>query len=364
MSTTVLVDDRYELGPVIGRGGMGEVYRAHDRRIGRDVAFKIMHAELADRDDTRRRFRGEAVAAARLHHRHAVVVFDAGEHEGRPFVVMELLPGRTVADELVLGPVAEHRLRRWALEALAALDAAHACGIVHRDVKPGNLLLTEDDHVKVADFGIARIAEHTEVTRAGEIVGSAAYLAPERLAGEPGTPAADVYSLGVVMYEALAGRKPFVGSGPVELAHAIHVLDPQPLAELRPDVDPALVAVVERAMRKDPTERFASAADMASALHDPARTVSIAAVAPPHTAETTQVLHRTDVEPSTRPRARGPVAVLAVVALGVGVGAYAASRSGGDATEPPTTQVPDAPPVTLPAPVEDALAQLEEAVRP
>src|SRR5205085_5453763 len=179
--------DRYQLRGLIGRGGMGEVWAARDLRLERDVAVKRLSPHLASEPGVRERFEAEARAAAGLNHPNVVAVFDSGEHDGVPFLVMELLPGRTLADELADGPLAPERARRIGAEVAAALAASHAAGVLHRDVKPGNVLLAADGTAKVGDFGIAKSTEGLDLTTTGTIVGTAAYLAPERLAGAPAT---------------------------------------------------------------------------------------------------------------------------------------------------------------------------------
>jgi len=355
------ITERYELGPEIGHGGMGVVHRARDLRVGRDVAIKIMRQDLADSTTVRQRFSDEAVAAARLHSRHAVLVFDAGERESRPFVVMELLSGRSLADELRDGPLEPERVRRFALEALDALEEAHGAGIVHRDVKPGNMLLTHDDHVKVADFGIAKIAEQPDLTLTGEVLGTAAYLAPERLAGETATPASDLYSLGVVMYEALTGRRPFVGTSPVELARAIEANHAARVRDLRPETEPELANVVERALRKRPQDRFADATEMAAALQrdedefdlptEPLESDALPTVAMP------------SVPAPCRDRVqRIPTPAFAAIAIVVvaAAGLLAATQLEGESTPPPAEAETTEP--TLPPAVEDALSELDAVI--
>src|SRR5438128_3374368 len=212
---------RYELGALLGHGGMGTVRDAVDRRLGRSVAVKILRADLAEQPRARRRFETEAHAAARLAHPNVVTVFDSGEDDGIPFLVMERLPGRTLADELTAGPLSPERARGVVREVLSALAAAHAAGIIHRDIKPGNVLLTEDGHVKVSDFGIAKTVDHLDQTQTAELVATPGYLAPERLVGEAASQRSDLYSVGVLLYEALSGRRPFERDTPLAQMRAI-----------------------------------------------------------------------------------------------------------------------------------------------
>jgi serine/threonine-protein kinase len=260
------LDERYELVEVIGRGAMGEVWAARDKRLDRPVAVKLMSSPIAFDDATRLRFETEIRAAARLNHPNVVSVYDSGEDDAVPFLVMELLPGRTLADEITEGPLRPERARAVGVEVLAALAASHRAGILHRDIKPGNVLLTALGTAKVADFGIAKSIEGDDLTATGMVLGTAAYLAPERLAGHPATVESDVYAVGAMLYEALAGDKPFNADTPLAMLRAIENHEPRPLAQAVPDLDHSFAAAVQRAMAKDPAERFASAATMAEAL--------------------------------------------------------------------------------------------------
>ena len=263
-TTTRTIGDRYELENLIAAGGMGEVHAARDTRLDRRVAVKLLYRGAADAFALR-----EARAAARLSHPNVVAVFDAGEDAGQPFIVMELLAGRTLADELGAGPLSPDAVRELGRQVLAALGEAHEHGIVHRDVKPGNILLASGTW-KVADFGIATSAAASGAsTPTTELIGSPSYIAPERLVGLPASPGSDLYSLGVVMYEALTGRRPFEGDGPLSIATAASAGRFTPVRALRPDVEPALGIAIERAMKRRPIDRFATARDMAEALAAP-----------------------------------------------------------------------------------------------
>ncbi|MGA5466933.1 protein kinase domain-containing protein [Mycobacterium sp. NPDC050041] len=260
-----LLGDRYELGEVLGFGGMAEVRDGWDIRLNRPVAVKILHSHLSAQPEIRDRFKIEACAAAALNHPHIVGVYDFGDEDKTPFIVMERLPGDTLGDQIECGPLPQAQVSTVMRSVLSALAAAHGEGMLHRDIKPSNILLTESGAVKVADFGIAKTpgAAHTTT---GQIVGTLAYLSPERLAGEPASVADDLYAAGVVGYEALAGRKPFDQEDIAPLARAIVEEQPTPLTQLRPDLDPSLAQVVERAMSRDPRQRFASADAMLAAL--------------------------------------------------------------------------------------------------
>jgi hypothetical protein len=262
-----LLAGRYELGPLLGQGGMAEVFEANDLRLGRKVAVKILRPALGSDPGVRERFEQEARTAARLSHPNVVGIIDTGEDEGVAFIIMERLDGTTLADELRSGPLSEARVRSVGLQVLAALEAAHSAGIVHRDIKPANVLTCPDGRVKVADFGIATAADEAQaITGTGLLIGTPAYLAPERLHGAAASPAADLYSLGSVLYQCLTGRRPFEGTSTVELIAAIRERTPEPIRALRPDVDPVLAAVVEAALSKEPADRPASAAAMTLAL--------------------------------------------------------------------------------------------------
>jgi serine/threonine-protein kinase len=271
-TTPTVIAGRYEVGELLGRGGMAEVYAGIDRRLSRPVAIKLLQESMAARDDVRVRFEAEARAAAAITQPHAVAVYDSGEHEGVPFIVMERLPGDTLADRIAVGPVlSATEARTFGRQVLGALDAAHAVGMVHRDVKPGNILLTREGSAKIADFGIAKSLDvSADLTGTGQLIGTPAYLAPEQLAGDRASPVSDIYALGVVLYEALTGHKPFEAGSAMSTARAVVAGDHEPLATVRPDLDADLVRAVERAIEPDPRARFQSAAAMAAALAPPA----------------------------------------------------------------------------------------------
>ncbi|HEX2180551.1 MAG TPA: DUF2807 domain-containing protein [Actinomycetota bacterium] len=295
--------DRYELRGLLGRGGMGQVYDGWDRRLDRPVAVKLLSPEMAADAGVRRRFEAEAQAAARLVHPKVVGVFDTGEHEGTPFIVMERLPGRTLADELAAAPLPQDRVRGILRDMLEALDCAHRAGILHRDIKPSNVLLTETGTAKVADFGIAKTAGRN-LTQTGQFVGTASYLSPERLNGLPAGPESDLYSVGVVGFEALSGEKPFKADTPLGLVRAI-ADDPMPSVRAKvPEVDEGLARAIDTATRRDPKERFQSAAQMLAALGLPAG--GEAPPAGPLTLQSAPVPGDTEVLAPTAPGPAGP----------------------------------------------------------
>lgn len=383
------VGGRYRLGERLGHGGMGEVFAAHDLRLDREVALKLLRADLAEQDGMRERVVAEARLAARLSHPHVVGVLDTGEQDGRPFVVMERLSGRTLRDELSDGPLPAERVRDVGLQVLRALAAAHDLGIVHRDVKPGNVLDAGVGTWKVADFGIAKWVHADEtLTGTGELLGSPSYLAPERIEGQQAGPASDLYAVGVLLYEALCGRKPFEGDDPFALATAIRDGAFEPPASVLPDADPGIVAVIERAMRLDPAERYESAEAMAAALlgedaegaDETTATIAAPATAPiprrepvaesdgnetvpvPRMEQTARLPVPT---PAPRPaRSRRPskvaliiagailaVVMITVLALAAFTGTAAPGPSGAGRS-------------SIPTPLDDALTGLEESVRP
>ena len=271
------VDDaqRYLLESRIATGGMGEVWSARDTVLDRPVAVKVLKAEYADDALFRTRFETEARNAAALHHPGIAAVFDYGQgapgdgsSTHRPYLVMELVDGQPLSALLRPGaPLDPAATQELLAQAADALGVAHAAGIVHRDVKPANLLVTPDRRIKVTDFGIARAAEGMALTQTGEVMGTPAYISPEQAEGTSATAASDVYSLAVVAFECLAGRKPFVADTPVGTAIA-HLRNPVP--DL-PDTVPAdLAAVVRRGMAKSPAERFPDGAAFARALRSPA----------------------------------------------------------------------------------------------
>jgi eukaryotic-like serine/threonine-protein kinase len=291
---------------------MGDVYRATDSVLARTVAVKLLSDRYAQQDDARARFRREALAAARLSNAaNVVTVFDVAEHRGRPLIVMEYLEGGTVHDRLRSGAVSRPDAIKWLDQAARALDRAHDDGVVHRDVKPANLLLDRDGNVHVSDFGIASVTGVDALTAPGTVLGTAGYLAPEQARGEPATPASDRYALAVVAFELLTGRRPFAGDTPTAEAFA-HLNADVPRATA---VDPTLPArvddVFERALAKDPVSRPPTAHALVSDLRralDGAR--SAAVVVPPAGAPGSPArrFHR-----SRRPRG----ALAAVIATGV-----------------------------------------------
>jgi serine/threonine-protein kinase len=266
MSRETLDNGRYRLERRLGSGGMASVHLAHDRELDRPVAVKLLADGLVDDAALRERFVREARLAAGLAHPNIVAVFDAGEDEGCPFIVTEYVEGETLAELLRRrGRLLPDEAVEIALQACAGLAHAHANGLVHRDVKPQNLLVRADGAVKIADFGIARLVDATRVTEVGTVLGTAAYLAPEQASGGEITPAVDVYGLGAVLYELLTGQTPYPVASLAELARA----QAEPLTsprELAPEVPPELETVVMRALARLPEYRPSTAAELAAEL--------------------------------------------------------------------------------------------------
>jgi serine/threonine-protein kinase len=278
-----VIADRYELQELVGTGGMSSVYRALDRLLERNVALKILHPHYGDDEEYVERFRREARAVAQLSHPNIVTVIDRGESDGQQYIVFEYIDGESLK-QLVdrNGPLPGRRAIELTLQVADALAFAHQAGLVHRDVKPQNVLVTEDGEAKVTDFGIARSldVEHG-VTQTGTVLGTSNYLSPEQARGQTVTPSTDVYSLGVVLFELLTGEVPFPGDNFVAVAMK-HINEPPPsLLERRPDVPVRLVHAVERALAKDPADRFQTMEAFAAELR-----ACLAVLGDPDTART------------------------------------------------------------------------------
>ena len=312
-----MLPPRYEAPQLVARGGMGEIYRAIDASLGRTVAVKVLHERYAADENIRKRFTREALAAARLSGAPGTItIYDVGEWEGRSFIVMEYLPGGSVDEALKdEGRPEPGEALAWLDQAARALDHAHAQGIVHRDVKPANLLLDDERNVHVADFGIATAAGLDSLTQTGTVLGTAGYLAPEQAEGKQTTAASDRYALGVVGFELLTGSRPFQNDSiSAEATAQVHA--PVPDASARAgDVPPEADAVFRRALAKDPAQRFPSAAELVRALraafdHAAGGTTRIAAAAPRR--------------PPAARRAQWPVLLVALALLALGGGIAAA----------------------------------------
>jgi serine/threonine-protein kinase len=331
-----LLPPRYRDPERLGHGGMGEIFCAVDESLGRTVAIKVLSERFAEDHAVRQRFKREALAAARLSGEpNTVTIYDVGEWNERPFIVMEHLPGGTLDDRIAReGPQPVERVLRWLGQAAAALDNAHARGVVHRDVKPGNLLLDRNGNVHVADFGIASAAGMDSLTATGTILGTAGYLSPEQAQGQRATSASDLYGLGVVAFELLTGERPFKRESMTAEA-AAHANEPVPSASARKAGLPREVDLVfQKALAKRPQHRYQSARELVDALEDALRagatdeTVILPAPAPaaPPPAPV-----------AARPARRWPyvLTLLLLGALAGGLLAFALTR-GGDHTAAPT----------------------------
>ena len=319
---TELLPPRYRSPRRLGRGAMGDIYLATDELLGREVAVKVLADRYAADTGIRARFKREALAAARLSGEPgAITIFDVGEWEDRPFIVMEYLGGGSLEDRLRRdGAQPPARALGWLEQTAVALDAAHRHGIVHRDVKPANLLLNERGELRVADFGIASAAGMDSMTLTGTVLGTAGYLSPEQAQGERATPASDLYALAIVAYELLSGERPFENESPTAEA-AAHVNSPVPsIAERCRNLPFEIDRVFQRALSKDPRRRYGSAGEFVGELRD----------ALSRSAGTTQ-------EFVTTPQRRRPARVLLPIALlllagGIGAAVAAIVSTGGSST--------------------------------
>jgi eukaryotic-like serine/threonine-protein kinase len=374
--------DRYAVGELLGRGGMAEVYLATDRVLDRPVAIKTLGGWLASDATFVERFRREALASARISHPNLVAVFDAGSDGSLHYIVMEHVPGETLADVIRReGPLRPDRARGIGTNVADALGVAHEAGIVHRDVKPANVMLTPDGRTKLMDLGIARSIDGESITRASSILGTAGYVSPEQARGDPVDRRSDVYSLGCVMYEMLTGRPPFTAGDPVAVAYK-HVHEaPVPPSSVDPSVPHSLEAVTLRAMEKDPAARFQSAGDMSSALADRTapvasvtKTTPMPALAPPVVAPPGTLPRRAD-RPTPRRRRLVPILLgfAALILLGgltfalfggdppSGLGPPAGSTSASPTPSPSTSPSRSTTPSTSPSPSPTPLDPVREA---
>jgi eukaryotic-like serine/threonine-protein kinase len=266
VATGTLVDGRYRILHRIGSGGMADVYSAEDTHLGRQVALKVLHRRFAQDQEFVERFRREAKSVAGLSHPNVVGVFDRGGHDGTYYIAMEHLAGRTLKEIVEIeAPLPQERAIDLGQQILQGAGYAHRHGVIHRDFKPHNVIVDDDGRTKVTDFGIAR-AGASEMTETGSIMGTAQYLSPEQAQGHAVTAASDLYSIGVMLYEMLAGRLPFEGDSAVSIALKHLSEPPPPLSQFRPDVHPAVEAVVMAALAKDPAQRWQSADDFAQGL--------------------------------------------------------------------------------------------------
>jgi eukaryotic-like serine/threonine-protein kinase len=263
-----VLDDRYDVVRPLGSGGMGEVYLARDRVLGRDVALKVLRRQYAGDEEFAERFKREAMSAASLSHPNIIQVYDRGEtEEGSSYIAMEYVPGGTLKEKISReGPIEVAEAAGIGAQVAEALGAAHDRGMVHRDIKPQNVLLTARGGAKVADFGIARAGSSATISRTGSVMGTAGYMSPEQALGKPATPKSDLYSLGVVLYEALTGELPYTADNPIAVSMK-HVNEPlRPPVQLNPLIPKGMNAIVTKLLAKDPEDRYADADELANDL--------------------------------------------------------------------------------------------------
>jgi eukaryotic-like serine/threonine-protein kinase len=324
VTTERLLGGRYRLGAVIGHGGMAEVHRGRDVRLGRDVAIKLLRPELARDPSFQGRFRREAQSAASLNHPAIVAVYDTGEDQGdgggvTPYIVMEFVEGRTLRDVLAAeGRLLPQRAMEITAQICAALEQAHRAGIVHRDIKPGNVMLTPAGEVKVMDFGIARAVTGSAatMTQTASVIGTAHYLSPEQARGEHVDARSDLYSTGCLLYELVTGAPPFSGDTPVAVAYQHVREDPIPPSGVEPEVPPAIDAIVLKAMAKNPANRYQTAAQMRADLERALAGQPVEA-APVLAEDSTTILPPPATTVLLRQQQRRPGRVLAYIGLGV-----------------------------------------------
>ncbi len=356
MTEPRLLGGRYELGEAIGIGGMAEVFRGRDVRLGRDVAVKVLRADLAREPAFQGRFRREAQAAAGLNAPCIVSVFDTGESDGVPYIVMEYVEGRTLRDVLQSeGRLLPQRALEVVADVCAALDVAHAAGIVHRDIKPGNVMLTPRGEVKVMDFGIARAAadSSTTATQTAAVMGTAAYLSPEQARGENVDNRSDIYSTGCMLYELVTGAPPFTGDSPVAVAYQHVREEPTPPSAYDETLPAAVDAVVLKAMAKRPAQRYQSADEMREDLLRAAAGQPVLAVPVVNEVEPEFAATSITTLAPRRSRARRPMLIvfgLFLLAVVVGVALLVKGLLGDDAG-------------LLPAPPVVGLSQQEATLR-
>lgn len=298
-----LVGGRYEIGDILGYGGMAEVNYGRDQRLGRNVAVKLLRQDLARDESFLIRFRREAQNSASLNHPNIVAVFDTGEDNGVPYMVMEYVPGQTLKEVLMAeGPFDPQRACNVVADMSAALDFSHKHQIIHRDVKPGNVMLSESGQIKVMDFGIARAmaSGQSTMTQTSAVIGTAQYLSPEQARGETVDARSDVYATGCVLYELLVGHPPFTGDNPVSVAYQHVREEPKPPSELNPNIPPEVDAVVMKALAKNPENRYQSAGEMREDLQRAAIGAAVHAPAVMGAEERTQLLNAADAD-STGP---------------------------------------------------------------
>ncbi len=340
-----LLAGRYRVLGRLGAGGMATVFLTQDQRLGRQVAVKRLHAGSAE--DVAQRFEREAKVGASLNHPNIVAVYDTVTDDDDVLIVMEYVDGSTLREEIMRGPLPPARAIEIVAAVAGALDHAHAHGVVHRDVKPANVLLGANGIVKLADLGIATAAERTSITQSGAVLGTAAYMAPERLDGHSGDPPVDIYALAAVAFEMLSGQKVVTGKTALEVARRVVTQPPADLAAVSPGTPPAAAEALKRGLAKDPRERPASAGELVRSL----------ASAYSATAETARPHERRSDEPPEAP-SRGEE--IGAAAAGAAIGAAAADA----AARPDSSPEPDAPPAAEPVDKSEAVPAAEQTHPP
>ena len=316
-TTPQVLLDRYEVGRLLGAGGMAEVFEGRDRLLARRVAIKVPLSQHAHDPDFAHRFRREAQAAASLSHPGVVAVYDTGSENGTHFIVMEYVDGRTLKDVIrAEGPLYPERAAEICADVCSALAAAHARGLIHRDIKPGNVMLTPDGKVKVMDFGIARATTSETITQTAAVVGTAQYISPEQAQGQTVDYRSDLYSVGCCLYEMLTGTVPFTGATPVAIAYRHVREDPTPPRMLNPDVPRPLEAICLKAMAKLPDNRYQTAAELHDDLERFRNGQPVLATPLMDPAATTQAIPRGDAGPD-------PTAMLGGMTAAGGATGYA-----------------------------------------
>jgi beta-lactam-binding protein with PASTA domain/predicted Ser/Thr protein kinase len=361
MTTPQVLGERYEIGGVLGRGGMAEVHRGRDLRLGREVAVKVLRSDLARDPSFQVRFRREAQAAASLNHPAIVAVYDTGEDRtttgATPYIVMEYVEGETLRDVIRReGHLSSERAMSLAADICGALDFSHRNGIVHRDVKPGNVMITPQGTVKVMDFGIARAVSDSAatMTSTAAVIGTAQYLSPEQARGESVDARSDVYSMGCLLYELVTGAPPFSGDSPVAVAYQHVREDPRLPSSINPEVPAELDAILLKSMSKNPANRYQSAAEMRNDLLRALAGQRVEATPVMGDAEKTTILAATpgaygggygddrwdDEDERARRRRRKIITIVSVLGLLLVAGAIVAAIAlSGDPTPPPVAQV-------------------------
>jgi serine/threonine protein kinase len=337
----------YEIVELLGSGGMGEVYRAQDPRLQRDVAIKVLPKAFAQDLDRLRRFEHEARAASALNHPNILTVHDVGTQEATPYLVTELLQGQSLRDALRDGPLTIPKALDFGVQIARGLAAAHEQRIVHRDLKPENLFVTTDGRLKILDFGLARLAPQREanadtnaetatkgLTRSGVMLGTVGYMAPEQVRGEEVDSRSDIFAFGCVLYEMLAGRRPFTGASAADSMSAVLRDEPAPVVELRSGLPPSVGSVVHHCLEKDPQRRYQSARDLAFALE----TLSAPGGARPDGRNTVR-----PAPPSKRRLALWTLGAIAVALLGWGLGRMTPGGTAPSANPRPVVVLMDSP---------------------